>query len=252
MKKIIRIVVVFISVILMFLACSPKKVLVVGTSPDFMPYQFLDEDGTMIGFDIDFMNEIGSRIGHKIEWRAMEFIDILPAVASGDIDAGISAITITAQRLQEVLFSTAYTTNVQVLVVRNEDESWNNLDKYQIEERLSGNIRIGACDNYVGLFYAEKIIGEEGTLIDYLNFSLALEALKSDLIDVIIMDRMVARKTAEIVENNIKIVDVTLTTENYGIAMNPENDLLKEKIDQAIIDIFEDGTLEKLTIYWKE
>ena len=254
MSDFYKILLEFIAILLIFsvFACSPKRVLVVGTSPDFMPYEFFDADGRLSGFDIELIEEIGKRIGRKIEFREMEFTDILPAVVAGNIDAGLSALTITTQRMQEVLFSTPYTTNAQVLVVKYDDDTWDDLEKDAIEERLGGTIRIGTCENYIGYFYAEKVLGETGTLSGYLNFTEAIEALYNDFNDVLIMDRIVALKAAEIEENNIKIIDVTLTTENYGIAMNLNNTKLKDQIDNAITTMIEDGTLERLTIFWKE
>ena len=256
MKKLIRIFTGSLALLLLLcsvVTCGKKNVLIVGTSPDFLPYEYLDETGNIIGFDIELMLEIGKRIGKRIEFRAMGFNEILEAVKNREIDAGLSAFTITTQRMQEVLFSMPYTTNAQVLVVKSDDFSWYDMYKEQIEEKLKNSIRIGACENYVGYFYAESmILQHESSLQGYPNFTQAISALNEDEIDVIIMDRVVAQKAANLPENNIKVISETLTTENFGIPIAFSNLRLKEQIDKALQDMIEDGFIEALTVKWKQ
>ena len=70
----------------------------VGTSADFKPFEYYDENDKLIGFDIDLMNYVGERIGFDIEFVNMSFDKLIPAVISGEVDCAISAITVTEER----------------------------------------------------------------------------------------------------------------------------------------------------------
>ena len=70
----------------------------VGINAEYAPFEYYNEDGELTGFDIDLMNYIGERIGYDIEYVEFPFDRLLPAVASGEVDCAISAITITKER----------------------------------------------------------------------------------------------------------------------------------------------------------
>jgi hypothetical protein len=53
---------------------------VVGTSADYPPYEYIDETGKMTGFDIELMEEIANRMGVAIEWQDMPFDSLIAAV----------------------------------------------------------------------------------------------------------------------------------------------------------------------------
>jgi hypothetical protein len=83
--------------------------IVVGTSPDYPPFENL-KNGKIVGFDIDLVKEIGKRIGYKIEFRADEFNRLIPGIAAPPyaFDMVASALTITSGREEIMDFSDPY------------------------------------------------------------------------------------------------------------------------------------------------
>src|SRR5579875_1195978 len=84
-------------------ADAPKLVhpgeLTWGSSPTFMPFEFM-KDGKATGFDVDLMADLAKRIGLQSSMLAMDFAGIIPALLGGRIDAGVSGMYVTPQRLQ--------------------------------------------------------------------------------------------------------------------------------------------------------
>ena len=89
---------------------------VVGTSADYPPYEFIDEAGNKTGFDIELMAEIAKRMGVELEWVDMHFDSLVAAVDSGKLDMSISCFNYDAERDKTLAFSVAYYTTDDALV----------------------------------------------------------------------------------------------------------------------------------------
>lgn len=85
-----------------------KGVLVVATSPDWPPYEYMGEDGSYMGSDIDFAKYIAEQLGVELQIDAMEFDAVLAALANGKCDLGVAGMTYKEERLEVMDFSDVY------------------------------------------------------------------------------------------------------------------------------------------------
>ena len=81
--------------------------LVVSTDPKYPPQSELKADGTYQGFDIDVANEIGKRLGVKVEFVTPDWTAITAGSWGGRWDASVGSMTITADRQKVLDFSVA-------------------------------------------------------------------------------------------------------------------------------------------------
>ena len=122
MKKMISI---LLCVIFCFACFAPaafaadKKTIKVATNVAFPPYEYY-EDEKAVGIDVDIMQAICDKLGYEMELSDMEFGSIITAVASGKIDVGFGAITITEERAKSVHFTTSYSTGIQSIIVKED------------------------------------------------------------------------------------------------------------------------------------
>lgn len=92
--------------------------LVMATNAEFPPYE--SKDGTeVVGIDADMMQAVCDKLGYELKIDDMAFDSIISAVSSGKADVGVAGLTVTEDRKKNVLFSDAYTTSKQVIIVRN-------------------------------------------------------------------------------------------------------------------------------------
>jgi hypothetical protein len=82
--------------------------IVVGTSADYPPFEYLTDQFQIDGFDIALMDEITRRLGIRVEYRNLAFDGLGAALQVAQIDAAIAAISITPGREAELDFSSIY------------------------------------------------------------------------------------------------------------------------------------------------
>ncbi|MGF7124294.1 polar amino acid transport system substrate-binding protein [Rhodococcus sp. BE178] len=87
--------------------------LVVGVNVPYAPNEFKDEDGRIVGFDVDLMNAVGQVLGLTVDYKQADFDKIIPAVQAGTFNIGMSSFTDTLEREQSVDFVTYYSAGVQ-------------------------------------------------------------------------------------------------------------------------------------------
>ncbi|MBC7479589.1 MAG: amino acid ABC transporter substrate-binding protein [Pseudorhodobacter sp.] len=91
--------------------------LTVGANVGNVPWEFQDDTGAIVGFEVDLATEVAKRLGRDIKIENIPFNGLFSAVQSGRIDMAMSSITITQKRLAEVSFAQPYYDSDQSLTV---------------------------------------------------------------------------------------------------------------------------------------
>lgn len=78
-----------------------------GTNAEFEPFEYL-QNGEIVGFDVDLMEEIAKYMGKEIEWKNISFDGLLPALQAKKLDVIIAGMTATEERKKFVNFSQIY------------------------------------------------------------------------------------------------------------------------------------------------
>jgi polar amino acid transport system substrate-binding protein len=87
---------------------------IIGSDSTYAPSEFLDTDGkTIIGFDVDLFNAVAAKLGLKTEWHTAKFADVIPGVASGKYNVGVSSFTINKEREQQATMVSYYSAGTQ-------------------------------------------------------------------------------------------------------------------------------------------
>lgn len=107
--------------------------LVIGTSPDYPPFESLDKQNNVVGFDIDIMQEVANKLGVKLEIVQMGFDGLIAALNAKKFDIMAAGVTVTDERLKVVDFSKPYLVGTDAIVVHKD-----NNDKITKLEDLKG------------------------------------------------------------------------------------------------------------------
>ncbi len=263
MKSFAKILTLVLSVLLLtacFTGCQPKEeeknVLKVATNAEFPPFESL-ENGEYVGFDVELIQLIAEKLEMTVEFSNMEFEAVLGAITSGTCDVGISGLTINEKRRLSVDFSDPYYTSYQIVLAAASNGAFTATNKEEMDLQLVGK-KIGVCSGYTGVAYVEgdEEAGYPG-IADadvriYDNLSLAILDLKNGNIDAIVMDDVPARAAAATQENKdaVKVFNIPLTTEEYGIALRKGNTVLAEKVNKALKELKDEGKIDELLERW--
>ncbi len=223
-------------------APAEKITIKVGTNAEYPPFEYVDESGNIVGFDVDLINALAERAGFDVELVNTKWDGIFAALAAGEFDVVCSAVTITDERKQIVDFTDPYFNAGQSIAVLASN------DEIKSVEDLKGK-RIGVQLGTTGDIEASKIEGAE--VKRYEEITLAFQALANGDVDAVVND---TPTSAAIIkanpEINAKIVGEPFTNEFYGIAVNKNKPEIRDALNKALAEIKADGTYDKIYQKW--
>ncbi len=248
MKKIIAIALTLVLALGLFTACNTKGEtanegkLTMATNAAFPPYEYV-EGGKIVGIDAEIAKAIADKLGLELQIDDMEFDSIIEAVKGGKADVGLAGMTVTDERKEEVNFTVSYATGIQVVIVTN-DSKITSVDDLFAE---GANHIIGVQRNTTGDIYTTGDIEDKGLgkIERYSKGADAVAALKTGKVDCVVIDNEPAK--AFVAENEgLKILETEYIEEQYAIAMSKDNPELFEKVNNALKELIEDGTVQKI------
>ena len=223
-------------------ACSGKSTkYIIATDATWPPFEYVDDQNKIVGFDIDLMNAIADKAGIKIEFQNVEFGALLAGMAQGTYDAAISSITILPDRAVNMLFSDPYYVAGQMIVVQKNNTSITGQDS------LKGK-KLGAQLGTTGEALANDVQG--ATVKSYNQIGLAVQDLLNGQTDAVICDTPIAEGYVNKNASTLKIVGDSLTTESYGIAVAKGKTDLLNKINQGLAAVKAAGIIDQLVQKW--
>lgn len=193
MKKVTAIVLALLMV-LSLAACgsaaSESKTLVMATSADYPPYEFIvlndKNEQQYVGIDVSVSEAIAADMGKELQVVNMDFDSLMAGLQKGDADIVLAAIEVTEERLEAADFSDPYYTDLPpVILVKTA-----NLDKYKtLDDINKAGVIIGAQKNTTKANAAADMFPEaaNGMVLESLVPTLVTE-LKNGTIDLLVLD----------------------------------------------------------------
>lgn len=90
------------------LVLAASEPVVVGTDAPFPSYTYLEDDGTITGFERDVMDEVCTRAAMDCTWELANFDELIPGVSDGRFDVVLGGIAVTDDRRRVVDFTQSY------------------------------------------------------------------------------------------------------------------------------------------------
>ena len=226
--------------------------IVVGTSADYPPFEFVDEAGNTTGFDVELMNEIANRMGVTVEWVDMPFDSLIAAVQEGKIDASIAAFNYDPERDKSVDFTDAYYTTEDSFTVlegfTGDLSDPMNLANYIVGAQ-SGTVQDGwITDNLV----TPGLLPEEN-YFRYERVDQAALDLQAGRIEVLMADYVPAQAVVDQFGGMKIVYKGVLSTGPLNIVV-PEGDTsLKEEFNRILKELQDEGFVAQLAVkYFSE
>ena len=210
----------------------------VGLNAEYPPFEFLNTQNQITGFDVDLINELGTRLGFEVKLVNMGFDALIPALSTGKINAIISAMSATEQRKKAVDFSTPYFIT-QNLYIKKAD----NIDISKKTD-LKGKklcVQIGTVQELA----SAKLDGAQVSVNEAIPT--CFMALKAGKIDVVLVDKLVG---VEYLKKNADVVaffEEPDGSEGMSIGFEKgKHTELVAKVNAELEKMKQDGSYEKL------
>ena len=131
-----------------------------GLDADFAPMGFTDDNGEIVGFDIDLAKAVGEKMGVNVEVKPIDWDSKDMELSSGKIDVIWNGFSITDERRQEVLFSNPYLSTKQSIVVKKGSDITKKADlagkKIALQDGDSGRADAAVIDEVFVRYYLQK------------------------------------------------------------------------------------------------
>lgn len=218
-----------------------QKVLTVGTSADFAPFEFpIVKNGKkeIVGFDIMLAQKIAKKLGVKLKVVNIEFPSLISELNNNKTDLVISGLSKTKKRQKAVLFSKPYYTVENVLLVKKGQE-----DKYQTLTDLNGK-QLGAQQSSTQEDLIKKDLPKANLVSEAVLTSLATELANGQL-DGVVMESATANNYVKQYPNKYALAKVKLTkdadVEAYSVAAKKGDQKLIKVVNEVINEIKKSG-----------
>ena len=218
--------------------------LIVGFDQDFPPMGFVGDDGEYTGFDLELAQEVAKRLGLEYKAQPIAWDSKDMELESGNIDCIWNGFTMTG-REDDYTWSTPYMDNSQVFVVAADSGISSLAD-------LAGKVVEVQTDSSAeaALKEAPELTATFKELLTTADYNTAFMDLEQGAVDAIAMDVIVAGYQIQQRNADFKILDDSLSEEEYGVGFKKGNTELRDKVQSTLEEMAEDGTLQEVSEKW--
>ncbi|MFC3884140.1 transporter substrate-binding domain-containing protein [Bacillus songklensis] len=221
-----------------------KKVLTMGTSADYPPFEYIDtaKGDEIIGFDADLAKAITKELGYEVKIVDMDFNGLIPAIQAGKVDFVMAGMTPTPEREKSVDFSEPYYITKNLIVIKKDSG-------IKTVEDLKGKT-VGV---QVGTIQEEKANEIKKTVdmkVENRNrIPEIIQEMNSNRFDAAIIEDVVA-KNYFAKDKNLTGFEVPDAAKKGSAVAFPNDSKLKADFDRVLNEMKESGELDKLIEKW--
>ena len=200
---------------------------------------FWTENNKRFGFEPEVAHAIAKEMGEELKWIFLKWADFSTYLLSGKADAIMCGSAITSEREKQFLYSKPYAYFNESVLIRSEDH-------FEKPEDFQGKI-LGAIHESTNMALAQQWKGCQYRAFDGTSdnvFKEMIDALSNGEIDGVVDDEPAFGGTIQ--DPKFKIAFTVETKNPWGIAMQKDNFFLKEKIDRALNNIYQNSIHQKI------
>lgn len=164
---------------------SPKETLTIGLDDTFAPMGFRDDQGELVGFDIDLSTEVAERLGYNLVYQPIDWSVKEQELNSGNIDMIWNGYGVTPEREALVLMSDVYIEDTQIIVTRAGSDPIESLD-----DLIGKTVTTQSSSTALQIMEAEwpqEVIDGMSDLVLYPNYNNSFLDLDAGRVDAVVV-----------------------------------------------------------------
>jgi len=225
-----------------------RPTVVVATDPTYPPFEFHDDDGELVGFDIDVIRAVSEASDFELDLVVVSFSYVFDRLLEGEVDAVISGVTITTRRSEAMSFSRPYHSEPQLLLVPASSPAVRGLSD------LSGST-VGVLQ---GSATSERLRAESAesgyAVVDFDSALLAMRTMMAGDLDAVVVDATYADLWSEDPQwgyvGEFRTVAEPVSREDLGIVVSADRPDLLSLVNEGLASLVESGRLNEIRSIW--
>jgi polar amino acid transport system substrate-binding protein len=232
-------------------AIKSKGTITVAADASYAPNEFLASNGTtVVGMDPDLAQAIGKELGLKVNVKNITFDSIIPGLADGRFDLGMSSFTDNKMREKQVNFVTYFSAGTSFYTKASGGPSITGLSSLC---GLSVAVESGTTQESDDKTQSKKCTTAGKKAVNVLSFatqSAANIALNAGRAQVGMADSPVAAYQVKTSNGAFKLAGTPYGTAPYGIAIPKTAGTMDQAVLAALKDLISNGTYTKIMTHW--
>src|SRR5215471_14452598 len=210
-----------------------------GDAEGGAPYSFPNpqKPEEIIGFECDLADALAAKLGVKAKMVQNQWDQLIPALERGNFDILLNGLELTADNQQHIAMTQPYFVYAQQIVTRKETDGLNKLEDLRGKE-------VGVLSSSVAERLLESPGGQEKVKVYPGNVE-SFRDLKAKRVEAVLLDLPIALFYAKS-DPDLKFAGAPFAQGYYGIGVRKEDLTLLAALNQAIKDLANDHTLERI------
>lgn len=208
----------------------------IGTEGAYPPWNMINDDGEIDGFERELGDELCARAELTCEWVKNDWDSIIPNLVSGNYDAIMAGMSITAERDEVIDFTQAYTPPDPSNYVALSDDA---------------DLEGGVIAAQVGTIQAAYVAESGATLVEFATPDETVAAVRNGEADAVLADSSFLLPIAEQDADLMIVGPEVLLGDGVAMGLRESDGEMREKFDAAISSMKDDGSLNALIEKWE-
>lgn len=227
------------------------KTLIIGLDTTFAPYGYENEQGELVGFDIDISKEIEKRLGVQFEYQSIDWAMKETELFSKKIDLIWNGYSITQERIDKgVLFTNPYKEGAMNVLVNKDSEIQKiaDLEGKRVSLQSASTAESEVLNYETGI--SKKFEG--GGPISYPTYNEVLSDLKNGRADAVVADKNQIERMLQLMgmENDVRFLEENFGEEKTGIGFRAEDEWIVSEFNRVLEELKEEGFIQELMEKW--
>ena len=224
----------------------------VGTDPTWPPYQELDNNSKIVGFEVDLADACAAQLNLTIDWQSVGFDNIILSVQNGQLDMGVSGFSITPDRLSQVSFTIPHSTTMgQVIMLQSTIDKYHITTVTSLSQLKDLGITVGTQDGEVE---QQELQAAGVSMHSWSDSASAVQdmvsanpSVQAVYAETPITDSWISQYAAQGIN-----IGVIYSHPYYPVAfvVAKGSHTLLDKMDGALTTLIYDGTVNRLKVQW--
>lgn len=223
-----------------------KGELVVGLDDAFAPMGFRDEDGNLVGFDIDLATAVCKQLGVNVKFQPINWDSKAMELESKNIDCIWNGMSITDEIKEKMTLSNKYLNNSIIIMALDKNvkvEKAEDLANYKIATQVdSAALNMLKNDKAYDTY--------KDNITEYKTYDQAIMDMQTGRMDCVVVDQVLGEYKNSKMKEKMQVCDFGFGGDFYAVGFRKGDEALASKVNEAIKATIDSGEAEKISKEW--